>query len=133
MKVDDRYCTSVWADEKTYVDDANYRDFITKRIQDDISKALITALCTKDAIVAIKGDSTTQKDEFRSGIICRQDVYIKDLIQCKDCKQFRPSTMYKDGGVCLLANDEGYGICRVVCGDNFCSWGELKEEVKDGN
>ena len=132
MNIDDRYSTSIYADEKTYVDNADYRDFITKRIQDELSKAIMTALCTKDAIVVIKGDSTIRKDEFPSGIICRQDIYIKDLVQCKDCKQFRPSTMYKDGGVCLLANDEGYGICRVVRGDNFCSWGERKDGGENG-
>lgn len=132
MKVDDRYCTSVWADEKTYVDDADYRDFIAKRIQDDIAKALIVALCTKDAIVAIKGDSTTRKDEFRSGIICRQDVYIKDLVQCKDCKYSTPQTFYDKGVKGLFCNYRGsIGDWRYRTADDFCSRGERKDEAKE--
>lgn len=131
MKIDDRHSTIIWADEKTYVDDADYRDFITKRIQDELSKAIMTALCTKDAIVVINGDSTTQKDELRPGIICRQDVYIKDLVQCKDCKysvyeQWVDAldiyTCYRTSSA--MANEH----CRAT---DFCSWGERKDGGKN--
>ena len=53
------------------------------------------------------------------------------IVRCKDCKQFRQSTMYKNCGVCLLANDEGYGVCREVHTDSFCSWGERKDKVEE--
>lgn len=124
MKIDDRHSTIIWADEKTYVDDADYRDFIAKRIQDGIANALITALCTKDAIVAIKGDSTTQKDEFRSGIICRQDVYIKDLVQCKDCK-YNYANMIPGGKGCQR------NVYIEVDDNFFCANGERDDKVEE--
>ena len=121
MKTNDRYCTSIWADEYTYVHDADYRDFITNRIQDDLARALITALCTKDAIIAIKGDSTIRKDEFRSGIICRQDVYIKNFVQCKDCKFYKQ--LDSD---CPYCGEDGY-YKEFPGEDDYCSKGERKE------
>lgn len=86
----------------------------------------------KDALVI---DVTERlKEIFKDGI----PVYLTpntdfvSVVRCKDCKQFRPSTMYKNWGVCLLANDEGYGVCREVRWDSFCSWGERKEsEVEE--
>lgn len=126
MKIDDRYCTSIVADEKMYVDNADYRDFIVKRIQDDISKALITALCTKDAIVAIKGNSTTRKDEFLSGIICRQDVYVKELVRCKDCKYCITHNEI------LFCNYQGsIGDWRFRTETDFCSRGKRRDKVEE--
>lgn len=126
MNIDDRYSTSIWADEKMYVDDAGYRDFITKRIQDDLSKALITALCTKDAIVAIKGDSTTRKDEYTCGVYCRQDIYVKELVQCRDCKFWN---RYDD--VQVIGSCSRYGDNYNKRETDFCSWGERMDEVKE--
>lgn len=127
MKIDDRYSTSILADEKTYVDDADYRDYIAKCIQNNLAEALITALCTKDAIVAIKGNSTTRKDELCSGIICRQDICVKDLIFCKDCKYYEWIVRSNDFGQCE------YDHCQIVREpDDFCSRGERKDEVENG-
>ena len=122
MAADNRYCTSIWTDEKTYVENADYRDFIAKRIQDDLAKVLITALCTKDAIIAIKGDSTTRKDEYTCGICCQQDIYVKELVRCKDCKYWDNH----DGGE-RCTNIVGLSWARP---ENFCNYGDRKDEVK---
>lgn len=60
-----------------------------------------------------------------------QGISLADLepvVRCKDCKRFRQSTMYPNWGICLIANDEGYGAWREVRKDCFCSWGERKGE-----
>lgn len=54
-----------------------------------------------------------------------------EVVRCKDCKKFRLSTMYENWGICLLANDEGCGVCREVHGNSFCSWGDRKNEVEE--
>jgi hypothetical protein len=121
MNIDERYSTTMWADEKMYVDDASYRTFIAERMRDDLSKALITALCTNDAIVAIKGDSTTRKDDYTCGIYCRQDIYAKKLVRCKDCKFYKQ--LDSD---CPYCGEDGY-YKELPGEDDYCSKGELKE------
>lgn len=113
MKTSDRYSTCVSVDERLYVDDEGYRNHIVEHIQNELSKALISALYTKDAIVAIKGDSITQKDEYTCTINCRQDIYVKELVRCKDCKW-----------IDLCKDPEHY---EYKGANGFCSKGERKE------
>lgn len=124
MKIDDRYSVSIWADEKMYVDDRDYRNYIIERIQNKLSKAIISDLCTKGAIVAIEGDSTTRKDEVTCGIICRQDVYVKELVRCKDCKK------HTDGN--KEFHEVFCEVYEVVKSENgYCDEAVRKDEVEE--
>lgn len=127
MKIDDRYSATVWADEQAYNDYADYRNFVVNLIQEKLSKELITALCTKGSIIAIKGDSATRKDESTGGIYCRQDIYVKELVRCKDCAYYIPEVDEPHKSTCQRL----WGGMTECKADSYCSDGVRRDEMEE--
>lgn len=127
MNKPERYGSSVILDKYLSIKEPDYVQFMEERLWDNFKDLIINKLKENDSIIVEKVFDI-QTDLFETNQLqVRQDISITKLIHCRDCKKFRLSTMYENWGVCLLANDEGYGVCREVRMDSFCSWGERKE------
>lgn len=119
MKIDNRYSASVWIDRLMYEEDDNYKNYIINHMQTELAKAVIQALFTKGAIAVFKEEPTMREEDspLDGGVICREDIYIKKLVRCEECKH--------RGTWSCLAN---FGADEITIMDGeFCSKGEPYE------
>ena len=86
MTIDDRYSVATAIDKMLYEENADYKKFIENRMKDELSRKITEDLYENGSIVVIKGEKTVRDDPGLWEIICRQDIYVKKLTLCKNCK-----------------------------------------------
>ena len=83
---DERYCSSVMVDKYLLYKDPDYGIFMTERLWDSFKDKIIAHLVADDSIIVEK-IFDVQRDFPMSGQIeKRQDILIKKLTHCKDCR-----------------------------------------------
>ena len=83
---DERYCSSVMVDKYLLDKDPDYGIFMTERLWDNFKDKIIAHLVADNSIIVEK-IFDVQRDLPMSGQIeKRQDISIRKLIRCKDCR-----------------------------------------------
>lgn len=79
-------------------------------------------------------DILPTREEFREFLQEQPIIDAVEVVRCKDCTKFKQTGKYYDGppyGYCYHLYHEPGSSPNEVDGDDYCSYGERKEEDND--